>query len=191
VLRPSQKIVIICGPSGVGKSSICAHLLKSFPDRLQLSISETTRPMRPGEVNGREYGFVSQEVFQERILRFHYYEWFSVHGNFYGTPRAQLNRMFAKRVIPLLDIDIQGKNRISKLFPEHLSIFVSPPDLEALRIRLLGRSTDSLEVIENRIKMAEQEMKEASQFHHRVVNQELDQACATVTKLVADYVNGG
>lgn len=185
----SQKIIIVAGPSGSGKSTVCKYLLDHYPQKIVLSVSETTRAPRNTERAGEHYVYISAHAFQKRAERFHYYEWFYVHGNYYGTPRYTLERMFEQGRVPLLDIDVNGKKRIARLFPQHLSIFVSPVNLEQLRLRLLGRSTDSVEEINRRLDVARAELKEATHFHHVIVNDKLEDTLKITDKVVMEYLN--
>lgn len=187
----SEKIVIVSGPSGAGKSTVCAHLLKVFPNQLVLSISETTRQPRKDEKRGQHYIYLSSpEEFQKRLERFHYYEWCFVHGHYYGTPRGQLDAMFRQGQVPLCDIDVNGMRRISRLFPHHLSIFISAGDLEQLKQRLLKRSSDSPDQIQLRLETAKEEMRAISEFQYVVVNEKLEETLKKTEKIIMDYLNG-
>lgn len=183
-----EKIVIVSGPSGAGKSTVCAHLLEAFPGRLALSVSETTRSPRKSEKSGQHYVYISSEEFQKRLERFHYYEWCFVHGQYYGTPRGQLDSMFRNGVVPVLDIDVNGKRRISRLFPQHLSLFISV-NLDQLRDRLLKRSSDSPEQIQLRLENAKEELRAAPEFQYVIVNEHLEETCKKTETIIMDYLN--
>jgi guanylate kinase len=184
-----EKIIIISGPSGAGKSTVCAHLLKRFPQKVISSVSETTRPKRDTEQQGRHYIYVSPDYFQKKCERFHFYEWFYLHGNFYGTPRAPLDRAFQKGQIPLLDVDVNGMQRMSRLFVHHLSIFMAPPSIEILRDRILKRKSETDAQLTIRLETAKEELKKQCLFQHVLVNKDLEKTLQKAEDIVTDYLN--
>lgn len=167
----SGRLVIISGPSGVGKSSIVRELLKK-PGRA-LSVSATTRAPRPGEIDGVHYHFLSGEEFDQRVRDGWFAEHAQVHSHSYGTPRGPLEEALRTGTTFLLDIDVQGADRLKQRYPKAVSIFVLPPDFETLEKRLRGRKTDSAEAIERRLKRAQEEIARHVEFDHRVVNDDL------------------
>jgi len=175
-------MVVISGPSGSGKSTLCKRLLAD--PRVHFSVSATTRPPRPGEVDGRDYRFLSPSRFRELIREGAFIEHAEVHGNMYGTLRAPMEQSLARGEVHLLEIDVQGALQLKALGEPGLYVFVVPPDMEILRRRLVGRRTDAPEVIERRLKKAEDEMREAVKYDHVVVNDDLDQALAEIRSLV-------
>lgn len=175
-------MLVISGPSGCGKSTMCKRLLGD--DRVQFSVSATTRPMRTGEQNGREYLFLDQERFRERVAAGDFIEWAEVHGNLYGTIREPMESALSAGQIYLIEIDVQGALQLKALGIEGLYVFISPPSAEVLRERLEGRATDTQEVIERRLKKAADEMLEAHKYDVTIVNDDLDIAFAELRELV-------
>ena len=178
--RPGQMLVI-SGPSGAGKSTLCKLLLKD--SRVKFSVSATTRAPRVGEVDGRDYTFIGPERFRELVRAGAFIEHAEVHGNMYGTLRKPMDEALARGEIYLLEIDVQGANQLQALGEPGLYIFVAPPDFETLRKRLVGRRTDSPEVIERRLKKAEDEYRERVKYDHVVVNDNLERALGEIRKL--------
>jgi guanylate kinase len=178
----SGRMLVISGPSGCGKSTLCKRLLED--DRVEFSISATTRPMREGETDGREYHFLDADRFRERVEAGDFVEWAEVHGNLYGTLRAPLDRAVAAGKIFLIEIDVQGALQLKALEVEGLYVFISPPSAEVLRARLEGRATDSQPVIERRLKKAADEMLEAHRYDATILNDNLDRAFAELQGLV-------
>jgi guanylate kinase len=177
-------IVLITGPSGAGKSSFIAGLMAADP-RLAFSVSTTTRPRRPGEVDGRDYDFVDEATFDGLIADSAFVEWARVHDNRYGTRRDRLEALSAAGKIPLLDIDVQGGVQVLDQFgPELVSIFLWPPSWEELERRLVSRGTDRPEVIATRLRNARQEVEYAPRYSYWVVNDELTKAVDRVRAII-------
>jgi guanylate kinase len=169
-------LIVVSAPSGAGKTTLCARLLKDLPE-LVLSISSTTRAPRGSEKHGAEYFFLSREEFEKQIQAGRFAEWAVVHGNYYGTSKDAIDRSFAAGKSVLLDIDVQGAASLAKAYPqETYRIFISPPDLGVLEARLRSRGTDSEETIQKRLKNAEEEMKRHPEFDKVVINDQLDRA---------------
>ncbi|TCS72683.1 guanylate kinase [Sulfuritortus calidifontis] len=176
-------LFIISAPSGAGKSSLVKAMLEADP-QLKLSISYTTRAPRPGEVNGREYHFVSRAQFQAMLERNEFLESAEVYGNWYGTSQVWLqNEMQAGRDI-ILEIDWQGAAQVRKLFPETVSIFILPPSIEELQKRLAGRNQDSEEVIARRVAAAREDISHALEFDYIVVNDRFEVALQDLLAIV-------
>lgn len=175
------RLLVISGPSGSGKSTIAKRLLED--PRIEFSVSATTRPMRAGEVDGRDYHFVGRERFRELVDQGAFIEWADVHGNLYGTLREPLERALAAGRIYLLEIDVQGANKLQAIGVEALYVFLAPPDMSALRARLVGRGTDAPDVIERRLQRAELEMQESRRYDHVLVNTDLERTLAEVRRL--------
>ena len=176
------RMLVISGPSGSGKSTICRRLLED--PRVTFSISATTRAMRAGEVDGRDYRFLSKEAFSAHVQAGDFIEYAEVHGNMYGTLRAPMDEAIANGGVFLLEIDVQGALQLRGLDVPGLYVFIEPPNLEILRRRLVGRGTDAPEVIERRLKKAEDEMRERTKYDHVVTNDDLARALGEVRDLV-------
>jgi guanylate kinase len=176
------QMIVISGPSGSGKSTLCKLLLRD--PRVRFSVSATTRAPRAGEVDGREYHFLTPARFRELIREGAFIEHAEVHGNMYGTLRAPMEEALERGEHYLLEIDVQGALQLKALGEPGVYVFVAPPDMEILRRRLVGRRTDAPEVIERRLKKAEDEMREAVKYDHVVVNDDLERALGEVRSLV-------
>jgi guanylate kinase len=175
-------VLVVTGPSGVGKGTLIRALRERFPD-LQLSVSATTRPPRPGEVDGRDYHFLTPEEFDRRLERDEFLEHATYAGNRYGTPRSELERANQRPLV--LEIELQGARQIRERLPEAVQVFIAPPSLEALRARLAGRGSDSPAQVESRLRRAEEELKAQEEFRHVVVNDRLEEAVDELAELVA------
>lgn len=175
-------LVVVSGPSGSGKSTICRALAEA--PAVVLSVSATTRPPRPGEVDGRDYRFLTREAFLRGVEAGEFVEYAEVFGQFYGTPRAPLEAAVAAGRVVLLDIDVQGAMQVRRAFPEALLIFVVPPSREVLAARLEGRGTDAPEAVRHRLDAAEREMKQKDLYDHVVVNDVLEEAVAEIRDLI-------
>ena len=174
---------MITGPSGVGKGTLIERLLERVPE-LELSVSATTREPRAGEVDGRDYHFLSPEGFRRRLEAGDFLEHASYSGNYYGTLREEVERRVAQSHSVVLEIEVQGARQVRDAMPEAVLIFIAPPDEDVLRERLEGRATDSPEAIEQRLRTAEVELAARSEFPHVVVNDALQKAVADLERLV-------
>ena len=178
--------LVISAPSGAGKSTLIRQLIQEFPD-FAFSLSTTTRSPRPGERDGREYRFVSQASFEQRIQEGHFAEWAQVHGNYYGTPLQATQELLQAGRDVLFDIDVQGARQLRHSLTDSLLVFLLPPSRQELLRRLKQRGTDDPLVIERRMHRAEQELAAAPEFDYWVVNDELQRAYA---QLRAVYLAG-
>ncbi|WP_020405503.1 guanylate kinase [Hahella ganghwensis] len=169
------QLFIISAPSGAGKTSLVAALLRQDP-LAQVSVSHTTRAMRPGEENGVNYFFVSREEFLDGVEKQEFLEHAEVFGNFYGTSQLWVDQTLEKGIDVILEIDWQGAQQVRKLRPEARSIFILPPSLEALKQRLEGRGQDAPEVIARRLQEAAEEISHYGEFNYLVVNDVFEQA---------------
>lgn len=179
------RLVVLSGPSGVGKSTIIKELLKD--PRFSLSVSATTRSPREGEKNGVDYHFITREDFESRVARGEFLEYAVVHGkNMYGTLKSEVDRLVGDGRIVLLDIDVQGARLVRKLAEGARFIFVAPPEVSELMRRLSGRGTESAADIERRLETAQSELAARKEYDHVVVNDDLPTAVATIRRLAAD-----
>lgn len=170
-----MNLVIISGPSGAGKSSIVERAKSKIPN-LYFSISSTTRAIRDGEQNGVHYNFISKDEFLSGIEKGDFLEWAQVHNNYYGTPKAQILNALNENKIVLFDIDVQGQKNIKAHFGDSISIFITTKTKEILKSRLYSRKLDSIEVIENRLKMADIEIESIDLFDFVIINDNLERA---------------
>lgn len=173
----SGNLFIVSAPSGAGKSSLVKVLLERDTS-IRLSVSYTTRAPRPGEVDGVHYHFISREAFQERLGAGEFLESAEVYGNFYGTSQRWIETEMAAGRDILLEIDWQGAAQVRKLMPQARSIFILPPSLAELQRRLVGRGTDSEEVIARRMAAAREDISHALEFDYLLVNDQFDEALA-------------
>jgi guanylate kinase len=182
--RSRGRLFVIAAPSGAGKTSLVKALLERKPG-LRLSISHTTRPMRPTEQHGREYYFVTVPEFQQRAARGEFLEHAQVFDNHYGTGRQPVERQLSQGRDVILEIDWQGARQVRKAMPECATIFVLPPSRQALEERLRNRRTDSDEVIARRLRDAVGDMSHWNEFEYVVVNDDFDRAVTDLARIVA------
>ena len=176
---------ILSSPSGAGKTTIARRLLEEDGE-IRLSVSVTTRPMRPGEVDGKDYYFVSQAEFDRMVAEDEFYEWAHVFGNCYGTPKAHIRAGLKAGEDFLFDIDWQGTQQLyQKDQQDVVRVFLLPPSIDELRRRLTGRGTDSPEVIQARMDRAHAEISHWDGYDYVVVNDDIDQCFAKVTQILA------
>ena len=186
----SGKILLISGPSGVGKSSII-NFLKQKIINYYFSISTTTRKPRINEKNGIDYYFISEEEFKFGIKNNHFLEYATVHNNYYGTSLEKIEENLNQNKLIILDIDVQGYFLIKDKFNSSLSsIFIFPPSIEKLKQRLIDRSMDSINTIEKRIKIAEYEMKFKNEYHYNIINDDLNSSFNSVLNIIKkEFIN--
>lgn len=184
-----KKLIIVSAPSGAGKTTIVRHLL-SCNLGLAFSVSATTRAIRPGEVDGKDYFFISEEGFKSRIKKGDLLEWEEVYkGTFYGTLRSEVERNMKNGFHVIFDVDVVGGINIKNAFGERaFSVFVSPPSVSDLEIRLNNRHTDSEETIRKRMEKAKWEMEFADKFDFILVNDDLEKAKAEVLAKVKEFL---
>jgi guanylate kinase len=183
-----MSVFVITGPSGVGKGTLIRLLCERVP-QLALSVSATTRAPRPGEQDGVDYHFLSDEEFGRRVAAGDFVEWAEYSGRRYGTLRCELDRSLQEGRPVVLEIELQGARQVRESMPEAVQIFIEPPDFDALRDRLVGRGTDESDEVARRLAVARQELAAAGEFQYRVVNDRLDEAVARLVVIVTAAVH--
>lgn len=181
------RLVVLAGPSGVGKSSVVRELLEMYPD-LWFSVSVTTREQRPGERDGVDYRFVSPTEFDKMIAGDELLEWAEIHRGTHrsGTPREPIERRLAAGLPALVEVDLQGARELRRSMPEAFLVFLCPPSWEALVERLVGRGTESPEIVERRLRTAKEELAAQDEFDAVVVNTDVKSAAKELLTLVLD-----
>jgi guanylate kinase len=182
------KLIVLTGPSGVGKGTLLQALLKRHPE-LYLSISATTRQPRPGEIDGQHYYFVSRDKFEQMVAASELLEWAEYAGNYYGTPRAAVERQIQLGRSVILEIEVVGATKIHQTFPTALRIFILPPTLSELEQRIRGRGQDSDEAIARRLVRAKAEIEAADEFDVQIVNDDLQKALFSIEAAIFNCVN--
>lgn len=179
------RLVVLAGPSAVGKSTVVHRLREEVPN-LYFSVSMTTRAPRPGEVHGRDYYFVTPEEFQGNIDRGQMLEWADIHGGLQrsGTPAKPVDEALAAGRPVLLEVDLEGARNVAKLKPEAETVFLAPPSWEVLVARLTGRGTEPEDVIQRRLETARNELACSDEFKHVVVNEDLEDTIATLRSIL-------
>ncbi len=181
--RKQGLLFVVSAPSGAGKTSLCKAITDSL-ENLTHSISYATRKPRPGEIDGRDYYFVSSERFQEMIDANDFAEWAEVHSNLYGTSRRVLDEMIVKGIDVILDIDTQGAKQIKEKYSAAVFIFIMPPSLDILEERLRNRKSDHEEEIKKRMRRAREEIKDFKMYDYIIVNREFDRALTEIRSIV-------
>ena len=176
-------MLVITGPSGVGKGTLIARLRERMPE-LELSTSATTRHPRPGEREGIDYHFLTPQQFEEHAEAGDFIEHATYSGNRYGTLRSEVDQRLSDGRPVVLEIEIQGARQVRAAMPDAIAVFIAPPSREALRDRLLGRGTDPPEEVEQRLRTAERELEAQLEFPHVVVNDDLDRATEELVRIV-------
>ncbi|MBH0333396.1 MULTISPECIES: guanylate kinase [Brevibacillus] len=176
-------LLVLSGPAGVGKGTVCKALREVMPD-LVYSVSATTRQPRPGEVEGVNYFFKSQEEFKQMIEEDALLEWAEYVGNYYGTPRQFVDDMLNEGRDVILEIEVQGALQVKKSFPQGTFLFLAPPDLNELENRIVGRGTESQEIIRKRMEVARAEIELMDHYDYVVVNDVIESACDRIQAII-------
>lgn len=177
-------LIVFSGPSGVGKGTVRQEIFSTPDHKFEYSVSMTTRAQRPGEVDGKDYFFRSREEFEELIRNGQMLEYAEYVGNYYGTPLTYVNETLDKGIDVFLEIEVQGALQVKKKVPDAVFIFLTPPDLNELQERLVGRGTDSEEVIAQRIERAREEIALMSEYDYAIVNDEVPLAAECVKRVI-------
>jgi guanylate kinase len=182
--KQQGKVVVISGPSGVGKGTICKQLVRRLDD-VCLSISATTRPKAKTEVDGKDYYFLPREQFEKRIKEGSLLEYAEVFGNFYGTPKDKVDEATAAGKTVILEIDVQGGRQVKAKCPNAVMIFIMPPTTKALAERITGRGRDAADVVQKRLAKANAEIEAAGNlYEYKIVNDDLEQAINEVMEII-------
>ena len=163
-------LFVFSGPSGVGKGTLKAKVFEDFADRIAYSVSATTRGPREGEVDGKDYFFISRQEFERRVKNNEFLEHAEFAGNCYGTPRAYVEKLLDSGMNVVLEIDVQGALQVMKSMPECVSVFIQPPSFDELEHRLRGRGTETEEKVRERLETAKRELPYAPQYDYQIVN---------------------
>lgn len=177
-------LIVFSGPSGVGKGTVRKEIFDRKDNKFKYSVSMTTRPQRPGEVDGVDYHFRTREEFEDLIRRGEMLEYAEYVGNYYGTPLTYVNDTLDQGIDVFLEIEVQGALQVKSKVPDGVFIFLTPPDLEELEERLVGRGTDSQEVIAQRIERAKEEIALMREYDYAVVNDEVALAAERVRRII-------
>jgi guanylate kinase len=182
------KLIVIAAPSGCGKTTIAKAMLAKYPAML-FSVSGTTRPMRAGEVNGKDYFFLTKEEFEERVRIGDLVEWEEIYGNYYGTLKSEITRALEHGQIMLFDVDVKGALSIRKHFPnDSVLIFIEPPSFDVLKTRLENRKTENPETLKRRLDRVPMELAQGPQFDYRVINDDLHTAITEVDTIIRPHI---
>lgn len=177
-------LIVFSGPSGVGKGTVRQEIFSTPDHKFEYSVSMTTRAQRPGEVDGKDYFFRSREEFEELIRKGQMLEYAEYVSNYYGTPLTYVNETLDKGIDVFLEIEVQGALQVKKKVPDAVFIFLTPPDLNELQERLVGRGTDSEEVIAQRIERAREEIALMREYDYAIVNDEVPLAAERVKRVI-------
>ena len=176
-------LIILSGPSGVGKGTVLSALMKEYDD-IHYSVSATTRKPRVGEEEGNDYYFMSEEKFESLVEKNEFLEWAQVHNNYYGTPKKYVEKNLEQGEDVILEIDIQGAQQIKEKYPHGVFIFLLPPSLEELKSRIHRRGTETEKAIQTRMKNAEKEMDKVEDYDYAVVNDQIEDAINKLKSII-------
>ncbi len=183
------RLIVISAPSGSGKTTIARAIMQKYP-RMLFSVSATTRPPRVGEVNGKDYFFLSRDEFQKRVKEGDLVEWEEIYGNYYGTLKSEVDRALGRGAIMLFDVDVKGALSIKRTYPDDsLLIFIRPPSFEVLKERLLNRKTEDEATIRRRLDRVPMELDKGNEFDWQVVNDDLQTAINKVDEIIREHTD--
>lgn len=188
MLNRKGLLLVVSGPSGAGKGTICKALLNKN-DQIKLSVSATTRKPRNGEVHGVNYFFIEKEEFTKMIENGEFLEYAQIYDNFYGTPKAAIIECLEKGQDVILEIEMQGARQIKEVYPEGVFIFVLPPSLEELKSRIVGRGTETQEEIEKRFSYAFEEINQIVNYDYFIVNEDIEKSVSDVEAIICAEKN--
>ena len=188
MLNRKGLLLVVSGPSGAGKGTICKGLLNKN-DQIKLSVSATTRKPRNGEVHGVNYFFIEKEEFTKMIENGEFLEYAQIYDNFYGTPKAAIIECLEKGQDVILEIEMQGARQIKEVYPEGVFIFVLPPSLEELKSRIVGRGTETQEEIEKRFSCAFEEINQIVNYDYFIVNEDIEKSVSDVEAIICAEKN--
>ncbi|MDY3959246.1 guanylate kinase [Romboutsia timonensis] len=188
MLNRKGLLLVVSGPSGAGKGTICKALLNKN-DQIKLSVSATTRKPRNGEVHGVNYFFIEKEEFTKMIENGEFLEYAQIYDNFYGTPKAAIIECLEKGQDVILEIEMQGARQIKEVYPEGVFIFVLPPSLEELKSRIVGRGTETQEEIEKRFSCAFEEINQIVNYDYFIVNEDIEKSVSGVEAIICAEKN--
>ena len=188
MLNRKGLLLVVSGPSGAGKGTICKALLNKN-DQIKLSVSATTRKPRNGEVHGVNYFFIEKEEFTKMIENGEFLEYAQIYDNFYGTPKAAIIECLEKGQDVILEIEMQGAKQIKEVYPEGVFIFVLPPSLEELKSRIVGRGTETQEEIEKRFSCAFEEINQIVNYDYFIVNEDIEKSVSDVEAIICAEKN--
>jgi len=185
--EPSSRLLVLTGPSGVGKGTVLQALLARYP-QVWLSVSATTRPPRPGERHGRNYFFLDRQTFMNQVAQGEFLEWAEFAGHAYGTPAGPIRSRLRDGQTVVLEIEVEGARQVRRRLPTAVQVFLRPPSLAALEERIRARGSDSEDSIAKRIARAREELARAEEFDHVILNGDLNQAIAEVDTILQAMV---
>ena len=188
MLNRKGLLLVVSGPSGAGKGTICKALLNKN-DQIKLSVSATTRKPRNGEVHGVNYFFIEKEEFAKMIENGEFLEYAQIYDNFYGTPKAAIIECLEKGQDVILEIEMQGARQLKEVYPEGVFIFVLPPSLEELKSRIVGRGTETQEEIEKRFSCAFEEINQIVNYDYFIVNEDIEKSVSDVEAIICAEKN--
>ena len=181
-------LLVVSGPSGAGKGTICKSILEQN-DHIKLSVSATTRKPRTGEVHGVNYFFMEKEEFKTMIEQGEFLEYAQIYDNFYGTPKAAIMENLEKGQDVILEIEMQGARQVKEVYPEGIFIFVLPPSLQELKNRIVGRGTETAEEIEKRFSCAFEEIKQIEDYDYFIVNKDVEKSVKELEAIISSEKN--